>query len=47
MTAATGGSAPSNARVGLAPTSSGYGQEPPGRKFTHARFLGNGQNQRL
>jgi len=38
-------SAPSNRRAGLAPTSSGCGQEPPGRKFTHARFLGNGQNQ--
>src|ERR1700722_16242325 len=45
VTAATGGSAPSNPRVGLAPTSSGCGQEPPGRKFTHARFSENGQNQ--
>jgi hypothetical protein len=26
-------------------TSSGCGQEPPGRKFTHALFLGRGQNQ--
>src|SRR5664279_4943926 len=45
VTAATGGSAPSNRRAGLAPTSSGCGQEPPGRKFTHALFSGNGQNQ--
>ena len=45
VTAATGGSAPSNRRAGLAPTSSGCGQEPPGRKFTHALFSGMGQNQ--
>jgi hypothetical protein len=45
VTAATGGSAPSNRRAGLAPTSSGCGQEPPGRKFAHALFSGNGQNQ--
>jgi hypothetical protein len=45
VTAATGGSAPSNRRVGLAPTSSGCGQEPPGRKFTHALFSGSRQNQ--
>ena len=45
VTAATGGSAPSNARVGLHHTSSSCGQEPPGRKFTHALFSGMGQNQ--
>ena len=40
MTAATGGSAPSNRRAGLRPTSCSCGQEPPGRKFSHALIQG-------
>ena len=40
LTAATGGSAPSNARVNARFTSCSYEQPPPGRKSSHALIQG-------
>jgi len=40
LTAATGGSAPSNPRVGLRLTSCSYEQPPPDRKGSHALAQG-------
>ena len=47
VTAATGGSAPSNRRVNTRFTSCSYGQDPPDRKFSHARFPGSCSLQKL
>ena len=47
LTAATGESVPSNARVGLRPTSSSHGQDSPGRKGSHAWSSGSGLRQRV
>ena len=46
VTAATGGCAPSNPRVGLRPTICSCEQQPPDRKFSHGSILGSGQGQR-
>ena len=45
MTAATGGSAPSNPRVNARLTSCSYELEPPDRKGFHALISGSGRSQ--